>query len=1157
MFQRRRIPLAGRRISQPKAFRAWQFAGRPFGFTSRVPPSREPSTAERLPTVDLQGTAIDGVASSMVSSQAPEARLIGPYHLLEPIGQGGMGVIWRAQDTRLGRTVAVKLLRAGVALDQRAKARFLQEAQIASVLDHPNICSIYEAGETADQQLYFVMPCYEGETLGQRIERGAQPLSEVLGLALQIAEGLGRAHQKGIVHRDIKPSNLMITSEGVLKILDFGIAKLGGRGLTRAGAIVGTLAYMSPEQIQGQDLDPRTDLWSLGVVIYEMVTGRHPFSGQSDCVVAEAILRAEPEPMARLRPEVPPELDRLVRSLLKKERKDRTASAANVAASLYELAGGSSRPDRKVWPFSGFQSLAALAALLALIAVAAAIGFTRGSRGSALTPRKADVTASAALDRRQAISVLGFQNLSTDKSQQWLGQALTEMVGAELAAGGKIRVVPSDRTAFARKSLGLGVKESLDSTNMERLHTLIGADLGVIGTYLPLGTPGEQNIRLDIRVLSMPAGDTVAVVVVTAAEKDLFRLVTEAGSRLREALGLSLPTQQERLQARGLVPAGADTIRLYTEALSRLRSFDPTVARDLLLHAEAIEPRSVAIQSALSEAWTMLGQDNRAREAARRAFEDRRALPEEAQLAIEARFYEAGAQWDRASQAYRSLAALVPDELEHGLKLANTLSMAGRGPEALAILAKLQARPAPERDDPRIDLMEAGVSWRLSDLTRMEKAARAAVAKGRRLGAWLIIARGLVFQAHCVEVKGRPLEAVALLREAEELALRAGDRSTAARAAVNMGLALQQQGDLAGAEQVQERALIQAREFGSAVGVAAQMYVLGDLDRIRGDFNHARSRLEEARVWYHRLDYRVWDAQTEVALASVELAQGEPAIARRLLTESLETSRAVSRVAGEVDALQGLIELAAATGAWEDAFRLQDQALRIVLTLHRPGLSALVLASSADLLARTGNLPLANRHLLLAEAAGRRAADQLTNARLLGARARFALRAGDLPAARAASEEELRLARGMRARPLEASALRDLVRIARAAGDVGQARGFLLEALRISAETGDSFAHSAGCLDLARLELDAGRLESALKLARDAAEWNHSRGFTDESLALAWMAEALLRMGRLTEAREAIQKAVSRAPAADRELRLLILPTQTRVTAGLGGPQPG
>ena len=1069
-----------------------------------------------------------------------------------------MGVIWRAQDTRLGRTVAVKLLPTEIALDQRAKARFLQEAQTASVLDHPNICSIYEVGETEDQQLYFVMPCYEGETLDQRVAHGALPIPEILGLALQITEGLNKAHQKGIIHRDIKPSNLMITSEGVVKILDFGIAKLGGRNLTRAGAILGTLKYMSPEQVRGQDLDPCADLWSLGVVIYEMVTGRHPFSGESDSVIREVILHEEPEPMARLRPEIPIGLDRLVRSLLKKEPGDRPASAASIAASLRELAGQSSRQAWKSWPLSRLQTFGALAALLFLIAAAAVALRIPGILDSAFSkPRKPAAVASEALDRRRAIAVLGFQNLSADNSQQWLGPALTEMVGAELAAGSKIRVVPSERTAFARKSLGLREGEGLDSASMGRLHTLIGSDLAVTGSYLPLGIPGQQKIRLDIRILSMPTGDTVAMVVVVAAERDLFDLVTEAGFRLRKALGLSPPTQEERLQARGLIPVVSDAIRLYTEALSRLRSFDPTGARDLLLRAEALEPSSVAIQSALSEAWTMLGQDNRALEAARHAFEGRSALPEEAQLAVEARFYEAGAQWDQASQTYRSLAALVPDELEHSLKLANTLSMAGRGPEALALLAKLQTQPADEGDDPRIDLMEATVSWRLSDLTRTDKAARAAVAKGRRLGAWLIIARGLIYQAYCDEMKGRPQDAVTLLREAEELALRAGDRWTAARADVHMGIALQQKGDLVGARQVQERALTQAREFGSAVGIAAQLYALGDLDRIHGDFYRARSRLEEARVWYHRIDYRARDAETEAALANIHFAQGDPVMARRLLMESLETSRAVRRAAGEVEALQGLMELATAAGEWDDALRLQEQALRTVLTLHIPGLSALVLASSADLLARTGDLPLAYRRLLQAEAAGRRAADQLVTARILGARARFNSRVGDLPAAQAASEEQLRLARGMQARPLEAEALRELARTARTTGDTTRARGFLLEALRISAASGDSLAHMKGSVDLARLDLDEGRPESALKLAREAAEWNRKRGLTDESLALAWMAEALFQMGRLAEARQTIERAITRAPAADRELRLLILPTKARVEAALGHPGPG
>ncbi len=232
-----------------------------------------------------------------------------------------MGVIWRAEDTRLGRTVALKLLTAELARDPGSKARFLQEARTASTLDHVNVCSIYEVGETADLQLYLAMPFYEGETLEERIDRGPLGIPEVIDVALQAARGLGKAHQRGIVHRDVKPSNLMITGDGVVKILDFGIAKLASdtSGLTRGGTVVGTPAYMSPEQMEGRPVDPRTDLWSLGVVIYEALTGCQPFPGENATAARAAILQGEPVPLRRLRPDVPAKLDRLVSSLLKKD----------------------------------------------------------------------------------------------------------------------------------------------------------------------------------------------------------------------------------------------------------------------------------------------------------------------------------------------------------------------------------------------------------------------------------------------------------------------------------------------------------------------------------------------------------------------------------------------------------------------------------------------------------------------------------------------------------------------------------------------------------------------------------------------------------------------------------------------------------------------
>ena len=219
---------------------------------------------------------------------------LGPYEIRAELGHGGMGVVYTAHDPRLKRTVAIKLLPPELTRDETAKRRFLQEAQAASALDHPNICTIHDVGETAGGELYLVMAHYEGETLKTRIDRGPLALDDAVDIATQVGQGLAEAHGAGIVHRDIKPANLLITKGGVVKILDFGLAKLAGvEGVTQTGTAVGTVAYMSPEQTMGQDVDHRTDIWSLGVVLYEMLAGKPPFRGANLAAIVNSIVERE------------------------------------------------------------------------------------------------------------------------------------------------------------------------------------------------------------------------------------------------------------------------------------------------------------------------------------------------------------------------------------------------------------------------------------------------------------------------------------------------------------------------------------------------------------------------------------------------------------------------------------------------------------------------------------------------------------------------------------------------------------------------------------------------------------------------------------------------------------------------------------------------
>jgi serine/threonine protein kinase/tetratricopeptide (TPR) repeat protein len=395
------------------------------------------SCSALLDAEDQSSPSVTKTLATPVHGLAKGAMVAGKYRILEEIGRGGMGIVYKAEDTKLQRTVALKFLPPQWISDPEARERFIHEARAASALDHPNICTIYEIGETEDGRMFIAMAFYEGESLREKIKRESLKAEEAIDIAIQVAQGMANAHQAGIVHRDIKPANILITKAGVAKIVDFGLAKLAGQvRMTKEGTTVGTVAYMSPEQAKGEPVDQRTDIWSLGVVLYEMVSGRLPFKGDYEQSLIHSILNTDPEPLGKIRKDLPKGLESIVLKALEKDPKARYQGMGEVLEDLKAISEGL-KPLRaktslfrgKVFGIRKIYAYAGLAILASIIVLLIALNVGR------LRERMLGRTSAP---RITSLAVLPVKNYSGDPSQEFLADGMTD----DLIAGlGQIKAL--------------------------------------------------------------------------------------------------------------------------------------------------------------------------------------------------------------------------------------------------------------------------------------------------------------------------------------------------------------------------------------------------------------------------------------------------------------------------------------------------------------------------------------------------------------------------------------------------------------------------------------------------------------------------------------------------------------------------------------------
>ncbi len=402
---------------------------------------------------------------------------IGHYEIVSLIGRGGMGAVYRAHDTRLDRDVALKFLPAYLGSDPEAREQLLREARSAAALDHPNVCSIFEIADADDGRMFIAMACYDGQTLKEKIRSDPLSLDECVSTAQQVARALSAAHARGIVHRDVKPGNILVGSDGAVRLLDFGLAMVVDKSDSTSRVTPGTVGYMSPEQARNLPLDARTDIWSLGIVLYEMLSGVRPFRAFTAPEIVSAILHDEPEPIATLRPDVPPALGTIVGRLLQKDPADRYASADNLLGDLSRVVS-SSNPE-SLSRNSGTRRALLVGGAILIVVVAGLLPW-RSFRENAAASRFASGRA------RPSIAVLPLASLSGDSADNVLARGITEELTAVLAGSGVMRVISSTSVSGFR-TRELDVRKIADSLGVSSL---------LEGTLNKVGSRVQLQVRL-------------------------------------------------------------------------------------------------------------------------------------------------------------------------------------------------------------------------------------------------------------------------------------------------------------------------------------------------------------------------------------------------------------------------------------------------------------------------------------------------------------------------------------------------------------------------------------------------------------------------------------------------------------------------------------
>jgi serine/threonine protein kinase/tetratricopeptide (TPR) repeat protein len=1028
-------------------------------------------------------------------SRALAGKRIGAYRIIREIGQGGMATVYLAEraDDHYRKRVAIKMLRPGTKQDAILR-RFRNERQALAALDHPGIVRLLDGGSTEDGLPYLIMEYVEGVRIDEYCDTHRLSITERLQLFRAVCLAVQYAHETLVIHRDLKPSNILINKEGVVRLLDFGIAKVlnpqwsPDATLTRTDWRPMTPEYASPEQVRGAPVANTTDIYSLGILLYELLTGHRPYRVRHDSALASEWSGYNKEPekpsvavgrtdaaeshdgstrtvitlqsvaeVRAIRPEELPrrlrgDLDTIVMKAVRTEPEHRYASAEEFSKDIERhLSGLPIKARRPTLFYRGGKFVRrhteSLATAILILAVTAGLGVW-AARTLWKQKNAAEPPASALQVRiRPSVAIFGFKNLSSRPDTAWISTALSEMLAAELAAGGQLRTVPDETVARTKIDLGLSDVESLRPDTLTQVRKNLASDFIILGSYLDLGKEKGGQIRLDLRLEDTAKGETVAAVSETGTENTITDLVSQAGSRLRERFGLAKLSLVESSELSAELPSNSEAIRAYSQGLAKLRAFDALSGRELLSRAAAADPSFPLAHSELARTWASLGYDSNAQQEAKKALDGAGNLSREKHLLVEARFYETSKDWGKAIEAYQTLFSFFPDNLEYGLQLANAETAGGRGKDALKSLAALDALGVQTKDAPQIDVARSFAAASLGDnKLRRDTAERAAQEAGEQ-GAKLLVARARNSECRALADLGENDRAKSACEEARQIYEAAGDRSGLAQTLHDMAEVPINQGDFAAAEKLYTQALTLARAIGNKKGQARELVDIGLISVKRGDFTTAQRMYDESFRSYQK-------AGDKYGMASV---MGNTGILLRV------------------------------QGKLQDALNHFQQTFELSNEVGHRGSAAQALAVIGDVLSEQGDLPGAYKMYQQASAI----------------------------------EHEIG------GKNFYASTLTQMGRVLRQQAKTDDAQQAYRESLSLEEELGNKSDAAETRLALAELDCDSGKGTEAEQLSRAAVEAFRADAYIDEEIfAQSMLSRALLQQGKVDEARTAIAEAV-------------------------------